>query len=193
MSKGKAAVNDAASIRRVQVADLRLQGMTIQQIADEIGVDPRTIHKDLQVLRDGWQTRMAQSYDTHMAVRFERANAIFTKAWKGYAATVSEKLPGGNPTLLEIARKAELDIRTLLGLPGPIEFQGKRVSSEDGAGTGLVDIVEVVVDSREELVAITGEDGIISLAGYQKQLQEAVKARATKAQGSGEVVKEMGT
>lgn len=71
---------DGMESRREQVATLRLQHLTQEQIADRLGVSMATVSRDLQAVRDEWAERRTQRYEDWVAEEIAKLDAM-EKTW----------------------------------------------------------------------------------------------------------------
>lgn len=77
-SAKQAAAHLAAELRRAEAAKLRVQGWTLQQIADKFGLSVGTIHKDIQIVMRRTIEAGVTEMDEHRALELNRIDsAIF--------------------------------------------------------------------------------------------------------------------
>jgi len=63
MARQKPAQQDKIAARRRQVAELRLQHMTLDEIATKLGISKSTASVDLKHVRDEWAERRSATYE----------------------------------------------------------------------------------------------------------------------------------
>lgn len=101
--------------RQEKVAALRLHGLSTRAIGKELGVSHVTILKDLKVIREIWQQRMAQSYEEHVAERLARIDQL-TEALR-------DGVERGDWKYIDQAIKLEDRAAKLLGVDAPVEHR----------------------------------------------------------------------
>jgi hypothetical protein len=70
--------------RKAVVADLYLKGKKIHVIAEELGLSPAVISKDLSDLRSQWRAEAKVDYDTKILDELARLQKVEEKAWEGW-------------------------------------------------------------------------------------------------------------
>ncbi len=102
--KGKPAVVDAAKTKRLQTAlDLRVTGMSMEQIAERLGVDVSTVSRDLSAALGTLAAAVKGKALELVQLEVSRCDEIIRSLWpKRSTPTVAEKL------VKVIDRKAKL-------------------------------------------------------------------------------------
>lgn len=67
--------------RRAKVADLRMAGAKLQEIADILDVSVGTVHNDLKVLRKQWAESSIDNIEALVALDIERTEAAIRAIW----------------------------------------------------------------------------------------------------------------
>ncbi len=69
--------------RRMRVASMRLAGVRNQrQIADQLGVSPATINRDIKALNAEWRQRAAADVATEKGLDLDRTERLIAALWK---------------------------------------------------------------------------------------------------------------
>ena len=70
--------------RRERVAELRLEGWTQTAIAREMGTCQSVISSDLEIIRNEWKARYAESFDTFRMKECIRLDKVQKEAWEAW-------------------------------------------------------------------------------------------------------------
>ena len=98
-----------ASARKCRAIQLKLQGLTYQQIADELGYTSRgTVYK---IIKTAQATQLTDAVEEHLDIEVSRLNALQAAVWPA-------AMSGDLRALVVAARIIEARCR-LLGLIGP--------------------------------------------------------------------------
>lgn len=93
---GKSVKKSAIAVRREQVGELYLKGMTAAAIAEQLGVSRRTVDRDLKTAYDAWSASRAEAIETVQAQELAALHLLAREAWRGWELSkqegVSEKL-----------------------------------------------------------------------------------------------------
>lgn len=179
---------DRIEARRREVAKLRAMGFSMTEIAAQVRAHRQTVSADLKALRIEWQKERTQSYDQWVASQLADLRLVQQTALKDYRESGGETVttttcegPHGVTTttkrerrspdarFLETFRKTVADISALLGTDDPAAFHLRQA----GTVEGNEQVVEIVVDDREQLEAFRDEAGHFSLEGFREAITAA--------------------
>lgn len=131
--------------RRTKATELYIQGLSITQIADELGVTRQTIHTDIKSVREEWQRDRIFGMNMFKQRELEIIDRIADEAWLSWKKSLlesvsikenivsgSEDEPAivtasertrkgqcGNPAFLQTMLQCSADRRKVLGLDAP--------------------------------------------------------------------------
>lgn len=74
--------------RRQEVSEKYLRGATIQQIADEYGVDKAQISRDLKYIREQWLEASINHIDQKKAIELAKLDHLEMTYWDGWERSV---------------------------------------------------------------------------------------------------------
>lgn len=151
--------------RRETIAQLRLEGRTFREIADEVGCSISTVHVDLRVIEHAWVSEAALSFATKAREKEGDLIRVRNTAWDAYYMSCTEERPCGDPRFLELARRCDENIVKLYRLDDAEAF----MMNESAGGSGQEsqqrpEAVEVVVDSKDQIAAIVNFDEFKKMA-----------------------------
>jgi len=134
--------------RRERVAALRNQGWCVADIAQELGVDPGTVSRDIKAVCNYYRARIAQHRNVWIADALEKLDYTEREAWeafrrstgvvtertretsgKGVKRRVTKKEKAGDPRFMAIAVNCQKQRSMLLGLL--TKEQGKEIGRID--------------------------------------------------------------
>ena len=75
---------------RAEVADLYLRGMPQYKIAEQLGVHPSTVHRDLIALREQWQESANMLTGEWVALELAKIDALETEYWDAWVRSCKE-------------------------------------------------------------------------------------------------------
>jgi len=159
--------------RREQVQRLRLQGLGLLDIAEIVGVTPRTVSADIRAICNYWMARCAQNRNVWMAEALSKLDMTETEAWEAFHRSigieretmketteegtrrrVTKRQKAGDPRFLAIALKCQQQRSSLLGLMtreqmkdvGLIKVKKPKmlVIKDRQQGQDLIDVSQVV-------------------------------------------------
>jgi hypothetical protein len=139
--------------RRKVVADMRLAGKTLFQIAEALNVDRRTVHDYLKVMERQWLEEASCNFSEMRKQKHLDLLRISEQAWDSFYASCREDCPEGDPRFLIIAMNVEEKIIALYKLDDAERFWKNDIAGGDRSDAIDSQVVEVVVESREEVAA----------------------------------------
>lgn len=169
-------------LRELQVMELTLEGRTQHEIARELGISQPAVCKILQRIEDRLLADVAWKVERHRARQTLRLEFIYGEAVRAWKASKQETLRKrqrqtgavgagttmaeitsenrhGDPRLLDEARRALQDLRTLWGIDAP-----ERISID--ATTHLASMSDEAVESEliQQLAILRGINPLVSRA-----------------------------
>ncbi len=100
--------------RKCRAIQLKLQGLTYQQIADELGYTSRgTVHK---IIKTAQATQLTGAVEEHLDIEVSRLNALQAAVWP---AAMSGDLRAGELTDVVRLEHPSLGVREGHRAPGP--------------------------------------------------------------------------
>jgi len=139
--------------RRNLVAALRVDGKTLFEIAEQIGVAKATVGTDLKVIERQWLEEAKLNFSAKRLHEEAELLRIKEQAWDSFFASCGEGQPEGDPRFLVVALKAEEQIIALYKLDDAEIYWRNEVAGGDSTGAIEAHVVEVVVETREEVRA----------------------------------------
>lgn len=130
----------------MEISRLYLRGYTQAQIADEIGVDPSTVSRDIAVLIERWKTSANNNVSQHRQFELDLLDELEKEYKNGWErsktearqqkaskrkrgadgsdeqATMTTETQVGDPRFLDGIRSVIADRRRLLGLDAPTKI-----------------------------------------------------------------------
>lgn len=143
----RSSAKDEIAARRSTVAQLVIAHHSLRSIADDLGVNKSTIHRDIEALRIEWQKQRLAAMDQAAAEDLQRLSAIERTLWPFVQRGDLQAL---DRLLKVMERKAKL-----LGLDAPdrIEHLLKSEAEKVAAELGL-DVTEVLASAEAILAGI---------------------------------------
>jgi hypothetical protein len=153
--------------RRNVVESLYLQGHSLRYIGRELSVDPKTVLKDINAIREEWRSQRVQKLDDEINHQLAKYDLIETQAWIGWERSlknavekVAEEgetkdgpyqkrrrknvLQSGDPRFLKIIDDVLASRRQLLGLNAPSKVEM----------TSVIKSVEVEVKTPDDVITL---------------------------------------
>jgi hypothetical protein len=140
--------------RRKKAASLYLRGELQWSIAHQLGVNQKTISRDLQAIRAEWQQSALIDYDQVKARELAEIDEIDREAWASWKrsqenaeneeAGKSSKSQVGDPRFLHVALECSKRRCAILGIEAPKETKMKLL----GPDGGPIQIVDKTLDEQ---------------------------------------------
>jgi hypothetical protein len=135
--------------RRTRVAERLLAGLSIRQVASEIGSSKATVQRDASHIREQWREEYLTDADEHIRQDLKRIDTALSAIWDG----VQDGKYGAIDRMIKL-----LDQRAkYLGLYAPERIQGElaityldQVREEDAVITEYAEIIEDVIRENTE-------------------------------------------
>ncbi len=109
---------DQRRVRRGEVANLHLRGVTQVEIAARLDISPSTVFKDLKAIRQEWLDSRVRDFDLAREIELRKLDALEREAWEAWSRSQrpveTNKVSGGGLDLAE-KRRGEKSSRTRTG------------------------------------------------------------------------------
>jgi hypothetical protein len=152
-----------------RVAELYLEGKTFMQIADELQMTYQRVYKSMQIARELWRTRAADSIARHKEREITKLDVVELEAWRGWQRSI------GVVTIETVKNKTEDEIN----------FDERTTRSEPHAGDPrFLAIITTCVEQRRRLlgldaptqVSVTGLENIADILANRASRMELPEA-----------------
>lgn len=163
LSKGRR--NRATAVekerRAARITELYLQGAPVHLIADELGVNPQTVYKDVEGLRRQWRESAMSDFSDWVMLELERLGEVEREAWKAWRRSVGE--------VVTVTRKEGITKSVSLG-DGASELvevaPEVTTKTDDRAGDPrFLDVILKVSAQRAQLVGLNAPERLDLFAG----------------------------
>lgn len=156
--------------RRRKIVQLRRDGHSVREIGKNLKIRAELVVTSLDEARKEYLSSVSKDYEEMIAEQFGALVELRTEALKSFDQTKHTKgKPAGDAKFLAIARDLTNDIINFLGLKDRQDYEMRRAVP---TGDNASEVLEVVVNSRDEVELLRDENGNISLAAYQKLIQK---------------------
>ena len=118
-----------ASSRRPQVLELRTEGKSVRQIADELGCSPGTVMADLNHALNQYQESLAEHTEAMVSLELQRLDCLQVGLWE---LAINGDCASVDRVLKIMDRRAKL-----LGLDAPTRIAATNTAGDDAPITGV--------------------------------------------------------
>jgi transposase len=103
--------------RQQKVARLYIQGKYQSQIADELKVDPATVSRDIQAIRENWRASALFDYSTAIGRELALLDAVEKEAWAEYLKSKEATVKDTRESIANVGVKVSVTKTTRTGDP----------------------------------------------------------------------------
>lgn len=162
--------------RKLKIAQLRAEGMSIRAIAHSLGINRNAVTRHLSYIQARWRRQMAASYETMIIDELQKISLVEREFWQGwkrsvldavkrreviaenkgedsYQLTEERIVQSGDPRFLDGVMKCIERRCKLLGTDQPIKYE---------VDATLTKVVEMVVKTPEEVDSIPTIEELIA-------------------------------